>query len=66
MEDLTHFSYHILKVVQERITLTQEAILHGSPKEFVDYRELVGELRGLQFCETEIKELLSRSEMQEN
>jgi hypothetical protein len=62
MEDPTTFSYFVLKAVQERIKLTEEAILHGNPKEFTEYRELVGEIRGLRFCETEIKELIQKSE----
>ena len=62
MEDPTTFSYFVLIAVQERIKLTEEAILHGNPKEFTEYRELVGELRGLTFCETEIRELLKKSE----
>lgn len=65
MDDPTTFSYHILKAVQDRMKLTEEAILHGSPKEFTEYKELVGELRGLQFCEIEIRELLQKSEMEE-
>ena len=62
MDDPTTFSYYVLKAVQERIKLMEDAVLDGSPKEFTEYRELVGEIRGLRFCETEIRELLRKSE----
>ena len=62
MADPTTFAYLMLKRVQERITLTQEAIIHGTAKEYAIYRELVGELRGLEYAEQEIKDALSSSE----
>ena len=62
MADPTTFAYSVLKAIQGRIDLTQDSILHGSPKDMEAYRQLIGELRGLQFAEQEIKDLLQSSE----
>tara|TARA_R100001509_G_C4866971_1_gene215379 strand:+ start:293 stop:484 length:192 start_codon:yes stop_codon:yes gene_type:complete len=62
MSDPTTFSYNLLRSLQDRIELTERALLEGSPREFSEYKELVGELNGLKFCEMEIKELLKKSE----
>jgi|TARA_R110000787_G_scaffold1772_7_gene7552 hypothetical protein len=62
MVDPTTFAYAVLKAIQERISLTQAAILQGSPRDFLEYRDLTGELRGLEFSEQEIKDALHSSE----
>lgn len=62
MSDPTTFAYSLLKAIQSRIELTETAILQGSPKNMEDYRQLVGELKGLEFCEQEIKETLQATE----
>ena len=54
MADPTTFAYNILKAIQERIELTKDAIVHRTAKDIEAYRELVGELRGLEFSEQEI------------
>jgi hypothetical protein len=56
--DPTTFAYAVLKAVQERIKLTEEAILQGSPKNMESYRQLVGEINGLAFAEQEVKDAL--------
>lgn len=48
----------VLKAVQDRIKLTEDAILQGSPKNMESYRQLVGELSGLGFAEQEVKDAL--------
>lgn len=58
MADPTTFAYAVLKAVQERIKLTEEAILQGSPKNMESYRQLVGEINGLAFAEQEVKDAL--------
>jgi len=58
MPDPTTFAYAVLKAVQDRIKLTEEAILQGSPKNMESYRQLVGELSGLEFAEQEVKDSL--------
>jgi len=62
MSDPTTFAYSVLKAIQSRITLTQDAILHGSPKDMEAYRQMTGELKGLEFAEQEIKDILQSSE----
>jgi hypothetical protein len=62
MADPTTFAYSILKAIQGRIELTKDAILHGTPKDMEAYRQLTGELKGLEFAEQEIKDLLQSSE----
>ena len=58
MADPTTFAYAVLKAVQDRIKLTEEAILQGNPKNMESYRQLVGELNGLAFAEQEVKDAL--------
>jgi len=62
MADPTTFAYSLLKAIQERISLTQEAILQGGPKNMESYKQLVGELQGLEFCEREIRDQLQKTE----
>ena len=62
MSDPTPFAYSILKAIQSRIELTQNAILQGGPRNLEDYKQLVGELKGLEFCEQEIRDILQSSE----
>ena len=58
MADPTTFAYVVLKAVRDRIKLTEEAILQGNPKNMESYRQLVGELSGLEFAEQEVKDAL--------
>ena len=62
MADPTTFAYNLLRAIESRIELTQNAILHGSPKDMESDRHLVGELQGLEFTEREIKDLLQSTE----
>ena len=62
MADPTTFAYSVLKAIQRRIELTQDSILHGSPRDMESYKQLIGELKGLEFAEQEIKDLLQSSE----
>ena len=64
--DPLNFAYAILKALQERIALSEQAILAGSPKTMEDYRQLAGELKGLQFAEQEIKDALDKNEKEES
>ena len=64
--DPLNFAYAILKALLERIALTEQAILAGSPKTMEDYRQLAGELKGLQFAEQEIKDALDKNEKEES
>jgi len=65
MEDSLSFAYAVLKAIEGRIELTEQNILQGSPDSMEKYRQLVGELNGLQYAKTEIKERLDRLEKEE-
>jgi hypothetical protein len=56
--DPVTFAYSVQRSIRERIKLTEDAILHGTPKDMEMYRQLVGELTGLEFAEQEIIEAL--------
>ena len=65
MEDSLSFAYAVLKAIEGRIELTEQNLLQGSPDSMEKYRQLVGELDGLQYAKTEIKERLDRLEKEE-
>ena len=65
MEDSLSFAYAVLKAIEGRIELTEQNILQGSPDSMEKYRQLVGELDGLQYAKTEIKERLDSLEKEE-
>lgn len=65
MEDSLSFAYAVLKAIEGRIELTEQNILQGSPDSMEKYRQLVGELDGLQYAKTEIRERLDRLEKEE-
>jgi hypothetical protein len=58
MADPVTFAYSVLRAIQGRIKLTEDAILHGTPKNMEMYRQFVGELSGLEFAEQEIRDAL--------
>ncbi len=63
--DPVSFAYATLKAIQQRKELTEQAILDGGPQNMEDYRQLTGELKGLQFAEREIKDALDKYEKEE-
>ena len=65
MEDSLSFAYAVLKAIEGRIELTEQNILQGSPDSMEKYRQLVGELDGLQYAKTEFIERLDRLEKEE-
>mgnify|MGYP006196998069 FL=1 len=60
----TTFAYNVLKSIQDRANITKDAILHGRPRDLEAYRELVGELKGLEYAEQEIKDYLEKQELE--
>ena len=64
--DPLNFAYAVLKAIQERIVLTEQALLGGTPKNMEEYRQLTGEIKGLQFAEREVKDALDRNEKAES
>jgi len=60
--DSTNFAYAILKKIQQRIELTKDSLTSGSFKTMEEYKQVVGELKGLQVAEREIKDQLESKE----
>ena len=64
MADPTTFAYNVLKSIQDRANITKDAILHGRPRDLEAYRELVGELKGLEYAEQEMKDHVEKQELE--
>ena len=60
--DSTNFAYAILKKIQQRIEPTKDSLTGGSFKTMEEYKQVVGELKGLQVAEREIKDQLESKE----
>ena len=60
--DSPNFAYAILKKIQQRIELTKDSLTGGSFKTMEEYKQVVGELKGLQVAEREIKDQLESKE----
>ena len=55
----------VLKEIEERRDDIAQALISGAAKEFADYRELCGEIRGLSRTHSFIKDLLRKMENDE-
>ena len=60
--DSTNFAYAVLKKIQQRIELTKDSLTGGCFKTMEEYKQVVGELKGLQVAEREIKDQLESKE----
>ena len=60
--DSTNFAYAVLKKIQQRRELTKDSLTGGSFKTMEEYKQVVGELKGLQVAEREIKDQLESKE----
>ena len=61
MDELA-LSDYLLKKNRERQKAIGEILITGGAKDFVQYREFVGEIRGLTFVEQEIQSILKNYE----
>ena len=61
MDELALADY-LLKKNRERQKEIGEVLITGGAKDFVQYREFVGEIRGLTFVEQEIQSILKNYE----
>lgn len=48
------------KKLEEQIHQVKEAVSHGSAKSYDDYKELCGNIRGLQTAQLEIEDLVRK------
>ena len=51
---------HLLEKIQERIFNLNDSLSNGSAKDYAEYRELCGVIRGLRSAQMEVQDLASR------
>ena len=54
------------KKIQDRIQNLNESVSNGSAKDYAEYRELCGVIRGLRSAQMEIQDLASRTKEDED
>jgi hypothetical protein len=59
--DVVDFAKHVYKRIREREDDLAQLLVSGSPKDWEQYKMIVGEVQGLSFALNEIKTLLERS-----
>jgi hypothetical protein len=52
---------HLHHKLQERILNLNESLSNGSAKDYAEYRELCGVIRGLRSAQMEVQDLASRT-----
>jgi hypothetical protein len=52
---------HLYHKLQERILNVNESLSNGSAKDYAEYRELCGVIRGLRSAQMEVQDLASRT-----
>ena len=57
---------HLYHKLQERILNVNESLSNGSAKDYAEYRELCGVIRGLRSAQMEIQDLASRTKEDED
>lgn len=58
--DVVDFAKHVYKKIREREEDLVQGLASGSPKDWEQYKLIVGEIQGLSFASDEIKTLLER------
>ena len=58
--DLVAFSTYMYKLLQEREQDIASALAHDAPKDWEQYKLMVGEIRGLTYAREEVKALLEK------
>ena len=61
MLDGIEFARYMYKVLKEREQDISDALANGTPKDWEQYKSLVGEIRGVAFAREEIKALLEKN-----
>ena len=62
---MTEFEY-LTKQLAERTNQLTEALAEGAVKSFDEYKQLVGEIRGLSFAQLSINDLVRKLEKAED
>lgn len=58
--DVVDFAKHLYKKYQEREDELAQALVSGSPRDWEQYKQVVGEIQGLSYASDEIRTLLER------
>lgn len=59
--DVVDFAKHVYKVIREREEQLAQNLVTGGPKDWEQYKMVVGEIQGLSFARDEIRTLLEKS-----
>ena len=59
--DVVDFAKHVYKRIREREDELAQLLVAGGPKDWEQYKMIVGEIQGLSFALEEIKALLEKS-----
>ena len=58
--DVVDFAKHVYKKVKEREDELAQALVAGAPRDWEQYKQIVGEIQGLSYASEEIRTLLER------
>lgn len=58
--DVVDFAKHVYKSIREREEQLAQNLVTGGPKDWEQYKMLVGEIQGLSFARDEIRTLLEK------
>ncbi len=58
--DVVDFAKHVYKVIREREEQLVQNLVIGGPKDWEQYKMIVGEIQGLSFARDEIRTLLEK------
>jgi len=58
--DVVDFAKHLYKKYQEREEELAQVLVSGSPRDWEQYKQIVGEIQGLSYASAEIRTLLER------
>jgi len=59
--DVVTYAQHMYKVLEEREEQLKDALASDSPKDWEQYKMMVGEIRGIAFARMEFKALLEKN-----
>ena len=59
--DVVDFAKHVYKRIREREDDLAQLLVTGGPKDWEQYKMIVGEIQGLSFAAEEMRTLLERS-----
>ena len=64
--DAIHLAQHLFKEIRERDSRLKDRIADGSVSSWDEYRYLVGEIRGMSYCEDLVKTAMKGIELDDD